>query len=179
MKKKNYVNNKDLYDSIVAYNKQKEELGVDNVRIPNYIGECIMLIGKRLASKGNFAGYSYKDEMISDGVENCLGAVDYFDTERTKNPFAYFTQIMWYAFLRRIQKEKRQHYLKLKNFKKQIAHEELLNPIPTLYSPSAAANTESIDQFIHDYESKSNERKPKKNKKEKGVEKFYEEDKDE
>ena len=168
-----YVNNKELYTVLVKYNKAKEQ--VDLVRIPEYVGKCILLIAQRLASRGNFINYSYKDEMISDAIENCLAAVDNFDVDKYNNPHAYFTQIAWYAFIRRIDREKRQNYLKYKNFKKHIAEEELSNSNYG-YNPALAASDDVMDDFIQKYED-SMERKKRKNKKSKGVEKFIPEDK--
>ena len=78
-----------------------------------------MRIAEGLSHKANFVGYTYREEMVMDGVENCLKAVLNYDIDaatRTGNPnaFAYFTQIIWYAFLRRIAKEKRQQEVKFK-----------------------------------------------------------------
>lgn len=91
-----------------------EEAGSERPRVPEYIGECISLIAKNLARKPNFMNYSFKEEMIGDGIENCLMYIDNFNPIKYKNPFAYFTQIIYYAFLRRIQKEKKQTYIKHK-----------------------------------------------------------------
>lgn len=113
IKKKNYVNNKDLYNSLKEY-KQKIEQN-ENTKIPNYIGECIELICKNLARKPNFSGYSYKEEMIGDAKCDCVAAINNFNPDKTNNPFAYFTQIAWNAFLRRIDKEKKQTAIKHKN----------------------------------------------------------------
>ena len=81
--------------------------------IPRYIGECFLKIANHLSYRPNFINYTYRDEMISDGIENCLQYVHNFNPEKSKNPFAYFTQIIYYAFLRRIQQEKKQ--LEIKN----------------------------------------------------------------
>ena len=106
---KNYINNKQFYEEMVKYKARGD--GV----IPNYIGECFMKICNGLAKKPNFANYTYRDEMISDAIENCVMAVNSFNPEKTNNPFAYFTTIAYYAFIRRIQSEKKQQYIKHKN----------------------------------------------------------------
>lgn len=111
--KKHYVNNKDFYEAIIAY--QAVRANKPEARVPNYIGECIMEICKRLSTNRNFIGYSFRDEMVADGIENCIYAVPLFNAEKTNNPFAYFTQIAWNAFLRRIAKEKKEQYIKHKN----------------------------------------------------------------
>ena len=109
---RNYVNNKDFYESIIKY--KKELIEKPEKKVPDYIGICINQICNRLSSKPNFSGYTFRDEMISDALENCFYALPKFNPERTNNPFAYFTQIIHYAFLRRIQKEKRQLEIKTK-----------------------------------------------------------------
>ena len=116
-RKRNYVNNPDLLQALIDYRalcKEAEDAGDKNPQVPEYIGKCILLIATRLATKPNFSGYSYKEEMISDGIENCLQYIHNFDPEKSSNPFAYFTQIIHYAFLRRIQKEKKQLEIKTK-----------------------------------------------------------------
>lgn len=117
--KKNYVNNADLLKEMKIYVEKYSIAKSKNEEFPkvsNYIGECILLIANRLANKPNFSGYSFKEEMISDGIENCLMYLHNFNPEKSNNPFAYFTQIIKFAFIRRIQKEKKQHYVKIKNF---------------------------------------------------------------
>ena len=85
-------------------NRAKKEFGVDPPPITNYIGECFLKIATHLSYRPNFINYTYREEMISDGIENCLQYVHNFNPEKSDNPFAYFTQIIYYAFLRRIQK---------------------------------------------------------------------------
>lgn len=112
-----YVNNKDFLAAIVEYRdsvKLAEAEGRKRPRVPNYIGECVMKISTHLARKPNFINYTFKEEMISDGIENCLQYIDNFDPNKSNNPFAYFTQIIWFAFIRRIQKEKKLLYVKYK-----------------------------------------------------------------
>lgn len=82
----------------------------------NYIGQCFLDIANNLAKKPNFANYIFREEMVSDGIENCIMYATNFDEAKSKNPFAFFTQIIFYAFLRRIQKEKKQLFVKMKLF---------------------------------------------------------------
>jgi hypothetical protein len=112
-KQKHYVNNKELYEEMVRWKDSCRE-AEQTLPATKYIGESILEIAKRLATKPNFSNYTYKEEMIMDGVENCLLYMHNFDTEKYKNPFAYFTQIIYYAFLRRIQKEKKHAAIKNK-----------------------------------------------------------------
>ena len=112
-----YVNNKEFLAAIIAYKQQivdEEQLGNPKPRIRNYIGECFLKIATHLSYKPNFVNYMFKDDMICDGIENCVQYINNFNPEKSKNPFAYFTQIIHYAFLRRIQKEKKQLEIKQK-----------------------------------------------------------------
>jgi DNA-directed RNA polymerase specialized sigma24 family protein len=92
--------------------KKAEEEQTDKPRVPIYVGESIMKIATHLAYRPNFSNYTFREEMISDGIENCLQYIDNFDPAKSHNPFAYFTQIIYYAFIRRIQKEKKYLYTK-------------------------------------------------------------------
>ena len=111
--KHNYVDNKKFLQEMIKYKDSvtlAEEEGKTRPRVPIYIGDCIMKIATHLSYKPNFVNYTFREEMISDGIENCLQYIDNFNPEKSQNPFAYFTQIIYYAFLRRIQKEKRYLY---------------------------------------------------------------------
>ena len=106
-----YVNNKEFLTAIVAYKqsiRDAKQLGKQKPRITNYLGECFLKIATHLSYKPNFVNYMFKDDMICDGIENCVQYINNFNPEKSSNPFAYFTQIIHYAFLRRIQKEKKQ-----------------------------------------------------------------------
>jgi hypothetical protein len=120
-KKENYVNNKEFLEVIIEYKKELKrarELDLPKPRVPPYIGECFLKIATHLSYKPNFVNYMFREDMICDGVENCLQYVDNFNTEKSTNPFAYFTQIIYFAFLRRIQKEKKQLEIKQKILEK-------------------------------------------------------------
>jgi len=112
-----YVDNKKFLAALVEYRKEvdlanskKEELPL----VPNYIAECFVKIATHLSYKSNFINYTFRDDMISDGIENCLIAARKFDPSISSNPFAYYTQITYYAFIRRIQKEKKHQATKYK-----------------------------------------------------------------
>jgi hypothetical protein len=112
-----YVNNKEFLIAIVEYKamvRRASEKGEPKPRITNYLGECFLKIATHLSYKPNFVNYMFKDDMICDGIENCVQYINNFDPEKSSNPFAYFTQIIHYAFLRRIQKEKKQLEIKSK-----------------------------------------------------------------
>jgi hypothetical protein len=120
--KPHYVNNKDFSQAVVDYCKEVQaakQNGNNPPIIPDYIAQCFLRIAEGLSHKANFVRYTYREEMVMDAVENCLKAIDNFNVEtKTRtglpNAFSYFTQISWYAFLRRIQKEKKQQDIKMK-----------------------------------------------------------------
>ena len=117
-----YVNNADFSQSVVDYVRvvntaRKNDTPIP--KVPDYVAQCFLRIAEGLSHKANFIRYTYREEMVMDAVENCLKAISNYDIEaatRTGKPnaFAYFTQITWYAFLRRITKEKKQQEIKLK-----------------------------------------------------------------
>ena len=117
-----YVNNKEFSQAVVDYVQELNEAQRKSEKlpvVPNYIASCFLKIAEGLSHKSNFIRYTYREEMVMDAVENCLRAIENYNIEaatRTGNPnaFAYFTQISWYAFLRRIAKEKKQQDVKLK-----------------------------------------------------------------
>jgi hypothetical protein len=111
-----YVNNKEFLAALIRYQEDIEIAKLQDKPkpvIPRYIGECFLKIANHLSFKPNFVNYMFKEDMISDGIENCVQYIHNFNPEKSRNPFAYFTQIIHYAFLRRIQREKRQ--LEIKN----------------------------------------------------------------
>ena len=120
-KSEHYVNNKELLHALIVYKnkvKQAQEKGEPKPRITNYLGECFLKIATHLSYKPNFVNYMFREDMISDGIENCVQYINNFDPNKSTNPFAYFTQIIHYAFLRRIQKEKKQMDIKNKILEK-------------------------------------------------------------
>lgn len=119
-KSPHYVNNKEFHEQLILYKRKVDdakEKGMKSPKIPNYLGDCFLKIATHLSYRPNFVNYMFREDMISDGVENCVQYINNFDVERS-NPFAYFTQIVYYAFLRRIQKEKKQMEIKEKIIEK-------------------------------------------------------------
>jgi len=112
-----YVDNKKFLAALIDYKNSIDVAkanGEELPRVTHYIGECFIKIATHLSYKSNFINYTFRDDMISDGIENCLQYLDNFDPDKSNNPFAYFTQIIYYAFIRRIQKEKKQVTIKNK-----------------------------------------------------------------
>ena len=120
-KSEHYVNNKELLEALIVYREKvaiAKEKDLPKPRITDYLGSCFLKIATHLSYKPNFVNYMFRDDMISDGIENCVQYIHNFDPEKSRNPFAYFTQIIHYAFLRRIQKEKKQLDIKNKIIEK-------------------------------------------------------------
>ena len=124
-----YVNNKEFLAALIKYQEDIEIARLQDKTkpvIPRYIGECFLKIANHLSFKPNFVNYMFKEDMISDGIENCVQYIHNFNPEKSKNPFAYFTQIIHYAYLRRIQREKRQLEIKNKIIEKS-GYQEVFN----------------------------------------------------
>ena len=176
-KKKEYVNNADFLHALEEY-KQKKKYATENdlpaPKIPDYIGDCFLKIAEGLSHKPNFINYTFKDEMIADGYENCLMYFHNFDSNKTKNPFAYFTQIIWYAFLRRILKEKKQMYIKYKMTEKMaiLGEGELMELEEMGENPRQFEMYDNLSEFIEHFEES---KKQKKIIKKKGLDIFLEE----
>jgi hypothetical protein len=175
-KEKHYVNNADFLKALIEY-KEKCVMAENDKKpeppIPNYIGECFLKIADHLSRKPNFISYSFRDEMIADGIENCLMYFRNFDPTKSTNPFAYFTQIIYYAFLRRIMKEKKQLYVKYKATEQIGILDEFEMFEDSEGNMRQFELYENISEFIHNFE--ENKKKKKENKA-KGVEKFIEEE---
>ena len=163
-----YINNKEFLKSLIEYQadiKRCKKEGKEKPYVTDYIAMCFLQIAQRLSYRPNFINYTYKDDMISDGLENCLAYMHNFNTEKSKNPFAYFTQIIYYAFLRRIQKEKKQQYIKYKVYTDQKTiieeeHEKLSNDF--INEKGSADFHIHIKEFIDEMERKEKEKKHKR-----------------
>ena len=139
-----YVNNKEFLAAITDYRQKvhaAKEAGKPRPRVTNYLGECFLKIATHLSYKPNFVNYMFREDMISDGIENCVQYIHNFDPEKSKNPFAYFTQIIHYAFLRRIQKEKKQLEIKTKIIERTGYDEVMMVDDSLLSNSSSEYNT--------------------------------------
>ena len=143
-KSEHYVNNKELLEALINYRAEvavAKAKDLPKPRISNYLGECFLKIATHLSYKPNFVNYMFRDDMISDGIENCVQYIHNFDPNKSKNPFAYFTQIIHYAFLRRIQKEKKQLEIKTKIIEKTGYDEVMMVDDSLLSNSSSEYNT--------------------------------------
>lgn len=182
MSKKHYVNNEKFLEQMKEFRikvKHAKENNLQRPRVPEYIGECIFKIASHLARKPNFANYTFKDDMISDGVENCLLYIDNFDPDKSSNPFAYFTQIIYYAFLRRIQKEKKQLYVKYKSMENEVINSLIENNGEDLVVGhlNGILHDSYSEEFIRDFINTFEDNKRRKVRKRKSkLEEFMEDD---
>ena len=115
MANEHYVNNAEFLAAMIEFRKdvvEASETDSESPQVPPYIGECIYKIATHLSYKPCFIGYSFRDDMVFDGIENCLRYIKNFDPAKSSNPFSYFTQIIYFAFLRCISKEKKQSHIK-------------------------------------------------------------------
>jgi len=178
-KKQHYVDNEKFLVVMTNYREEylqakdeEEELPV----IPDYAGECFLKIAERLSHRPNFINYAFREEMVSDGIENCVMYAGNFNPEKSRNPFAYFTQIIYFAFLRRIEKEKKQLYIKYKTMEEYSSLEDHVDmgdmssedsrAVSAGASPLTTDKRVSIQEFIHAFEEKKRKKKKVKADKE-------------
>ena len=150
-KSEHYVNNKELLQALIVYREKvahAKENDLPKPRITNYLGECFLKIATHLSYKPNFVNYMFRDDMISDGIENCVQYIHNFDPEKSRNPFAYFTQIIHYAFLRRIQKEKKQLDIKTKIIERR-GFDEVMNVDDNAMSGSSSDYNTIKDNIVY------------------------------
>jgi len=143
-KKEHYVNNKEFLAAMTEYSKDVNRAKRNKKPKPpvtDYIGSCFLKIANHLSYRPNFINYTFRDDMISDGIENCLQYMDNFNPDKSNNPFAYFTQIIYYAFIRRIQKEKKQIQIK----SKLIANTGVENMMDQLQGDDAQYQSQLLD----------------------------------
>lgn len=169
-----YVDNKEFLNAFIKYNslyKEAKEKGDKPPRIPDYIGRCFMKIAEKFSNHKSFIGYPYKDEMIADAIENCIMYAYDFDPNRGTNPFAYFTTVVWHAFVRRINKENKNKYIIYKShqMKSHQYDNDIIDGNGTLYRLSEGNDNvipkdlyDNITSYIDDYEKKIKEKKTKK-----------------
>ena len=171
-KKQHYVDNEKFLEVMTgyrnAYLESRENGEEQKPMIPDYAGECFLKIAERLSHRPNFINYAFREEMVSDGIENCVMYASNFNPEKSSNPFAYFTQITYYAFLRRIEKEKKQLYIKYKTMDEYSSLEDNSDmdgmgsdagAVSSGASPLSADKRASIYDFIATFEEKKRQKK--------------------
>jgi len=178
-KKQHYVNNEKFLEVMSDYREkylQAKDNDTELPIIPDYAGECFLKIAERLSHRPNFINYAFREEMVSDGIENSVMYASNFNPEKSANPFAYFTQIIYFAFLRRIEKEKKQLYIKYKTMEEYSSLEDHVdmgemgqNETQAVSSGATPLTTDkraSIQEFIFAFEEKKRKKKKPKPAKE-------------
>ncbi|SVD37077.1 uncharacterized protein METZ01_LOCUS389931, partial [marine metagenome] len=178
-KKQHYVDNEKFLVVMSDYREkylQAKDNDTELPVIPDYAGECFLKIAERLSHRPNFINYAFREEMVSDGIENSVMYASNFNPEKSTNPFAYFTQIIYYAFLRRIEKEKKQLYIKYKTMEEHSSLEDHVDmgemssedsrAVSAGASPLTTDKRVSIQEFIHAFEEKKRKKKKVKPAKE-------------
>lgn len=183
-KPNHYVDNEKFLAEIVEYKKKCKiaaDQGLEKPRLSEYIGKCIYLIAENLSHKPRFMNYSFRDELVSDAIENCFLYFDNFDSDKYSNPFAYFTQIIYFAFHRRINKEEKNRYIIYKKFQ-----ESILDSVDSSLVVDADDNHlisatmyDNINDFIGKFELREKAKKEERKKKKQGLENFVAGEEDE
>lgn len=162
----NYVNNKDFLEALIAYKakcNEADEANLEHPRIPEYIGSCLLKIAKGVSRMPKFSQYSFKEEMIGDGLENVILYLNSFNPEKSQNPFSYFTQIIYWAFVRRIVKERKIRYTTYKYFDSTMmgteAADYLVDDGGTVVHETIYEN---LSEFINKFEESEKKKKEKK-----------------
>ena len=174
-KKQHYVDNERFLEVMSDYREkylQAKDNDTELPIIPDYAGECFLKIAERLSHRPNFINYAFREEMVSDGIENSVMYASNFNPEKSTNPFAYFTQIIYFAFLRRIEKEKKQLYIKYKTMEEYSALEDHVDmgemgqsetqSVSSGASPLTVDKRASIQEFIFAFEEKKRKKKKPK-----------------
>ena len=169
--KLHYVDNAKFLEAMIEYKAEYDNALKKNKELPQiseYLGSVFLKIAQRLSFRPNFINYAFKNDMISDGIENCLHYIHNFNPEKSNNPFAYFTQIIYYAFIRRIQKEKKQLYIKYKsmqNYETQPGYmdQDRTNDVPNPIGDYRNSDFKLVvDDFVDTFEKKKKKKTIKK-----------------
>ena len=173
-KPEHYVDNKEFLQHMIEFKEATtvaRDNGESDPRIPDAIGEVFVKIASHLSFKSNFINYAFREDMIADGVENCIQYIHNFDPAKSKNPFAYFTQIIYYAFLRRIQKEKKQLYVRYKSLENSHLDNMSEDDQAAVSSIGITKLYDNMSEFIENYEESMQKKKEIKNKQRKTTKK--------
>ena len=170
--KAHYVDNAKFLEAMIEYKREYNKAKEDDTGLPQiseYLGSVFLKIAQRLSFRPNFINYAFKNDMISDGIENCLHYIHNFNPEKSNNPFAYFTQIIYYAFIRRIQKEKKQLYIKYKSMQNYEIAPEYMDQEKSNNNYISLSDYENsdfkvmVDDFVDNFEKSKKKKAIKKN----------------
>ena len=169
--KAHYVDNAKFLEAMIEYKKEYNAAVKNNKDLPmisEYLGSVFLKIAQRLSFRPNFINYAFKNDMISDGIENCLHYIHNFNPDKSNNPFAYFTQIIYYAFIRRIQKEKKQLYIKYKSMQNYESSPEYMDYETSTENVVSLNDYENsdfkvmVDDFVDNFEKSKKKKTIKK-----------------
>ena len=169
--KAHYVDNAKFLEAMIEYKREYNKAKEDDTDLPmisEYLGSVFLKIAQRLSFRPNFINYAFKNDMISDGIENCLHYIHNFNPEKSNNPFAYFTQIIYYAFIRRIQKEKKQLYIKYKSMQNYSTAPEYMDQEKANNNFISLSDYENsdfkimVDEFVDTFEKSKKKKAVKK-----------------
>lgn len=165
---RHYVDKEEFYQALVKRTKlvkDAEDADEPKPQASDFIGTCVMDICYNLARKHQFSGYHFKDEMIADAIYHCIRYIDSFNIEKSNNPFSYFTQAAYYQFIKRIQLEKEQLYIRCKStmgsntFAESLEHDQAGNDKHT--QDNNEMDTDFMESYINEYENKATAKKAK------------------
>ena len=169
--KAHYVDNAKFLEAMIVYKKEYDTAVKNEKDLPQiseYLGSVFLKIAQRLSFRPNFINYAFKNDMISDGIENCLHYIHNFNPEKSNNPFAYFTQIIYYAFISRIQKEKKQLYIKYKSMQNYDIMPGYMDQDKTNDVPDPTGDYKNsefkivVDEFVDNFEKSKKKKAVKK-----------------
>lgn len=166
---KEYLNNAKFLESLIEYKNKVQEakdLDLPKPRVPEYIGECILKITENIAKRPNFSGYTFIEDMKGDAIENCLLYLHNFDEAESSNPFGYFSRVIWFAFLRRIEFESTQTYVKFKSLADSELYSNHKFEGKKFLNLNKAVLNENTNHIIEKYEEKKSRRKSEKKQEE-------------
>jgi len=152
------VNNADFYEALKKHRtacQAARDSDKPLPQVPNYLGECLLQIATNLARRPNFSGYAYREDMIMDGVENALRYIESFDPNRTKNPFGYFTKVIWFRFIRKIKDEKKQLYVRFKNSQSLLSGQGTFEAGQEEVQMNLSNSVDYMNAFIEEFEEKN------------------------
>lgn len=164
-----YVNNKEMYEHCKVYHAACQEAlaqGKEYPQIPEPIAAAILQIATRMMNNYNFINYTYKDEMAADGVLKCIVKAHRFDPNKSDNPFAFFSQIVWNEAVERIKKERHQTSVKARFIRNKMS-DEFISHAGDIEDPDASNafveflrdNDVLVDYYEVQREEKAKERK--------------------
>lgn len=159
-----YVDNEKFLRALIAYRRKCKTFRKNRrgkPRVTEYIGECFLKIAQGLSTKPNFINYTFREDMIADGVENCLVYMHNFNPQKSKNPFGYFTSIIYYAFIRRIQRERKHTYLRYKLIEDAVHHGDtrgLTDTTGHYHVDGTLLSYDNVQDFIQRYDEYRNRR---------------------